>query len=262
MLKFCPASAYSTRTRSSADYRHISGTERSALATELPQLTSVMISRTPHHGKGRPDITHITADKIEESTISTTPALALFLRSNFSPGDAHRSIAQRLHAADIQTVDIVAEMACSLTGLYGAALTDSSSGERLDPDPARGVRVPTFNTIPHPDEDHAKDHFHEALVLASEVHNASGIVVEICLSDDPFCTCGYFVLDGLLRRTPNIKDYDSTLDIRIFIVKPNTDVPELTDYLGNTSIHIKPPPDVSPPTDTAGLSSDLSAIVA
>ena len=98
-------STYSIRMRSSADGCHISGAERLAPATELPQLASAMTSRALHHDKGRPDTIHITVDKIEESTISTVPALVPFLESNSSPGDARKLIAQRLHAAGIQAAD-------------------------------------------------------------------------------------------------------------------------------------------------------------
>lgn len=255
-------STYSIRMRSSADGCHISGAERLAPATELPQLASAMTSRALHHDKGRADTIHITVDKIEESTISTVPALVPFLESNSSPGDARKLIAQRLHAAGIQAADIAVEMAYSLTGLRGAALIDSSSGERLDPNPARGVRVSTFDAISHPSKDCAKDHFHEALILASKVHSAPGIVAEICLSDDPFYTRGYLALDGIFHRIPNIKDHGSTLGTRIFIVEPGTDIPELIDYLENTPVYIELPPDASSSTDTTGLSSDLSAIAA
>lgn len=255
-------STYSIRMRSSADGCHISGAERLAPATELPQLASAMTSRALHHDKGRPDTIHITVDKIEESTISTVPALVPFLESNSSPGDARKLIAQRLHAAGIQAADIAVEMAYSLTGLRGAALIDSSSGQRLDPNPARGVRVSTFDAISHPSKDCAKDHFHEALILASKVHSAPGIVAEICLSDDPYYTRGYLALDGIFHRIPNIKDHGSTLGTRIFIVEPGTDIPELIDYLENTPVYIELPADASSSTDTTGLSSDLSAIAA
>lgn len=255
-------STYSIRMRSTADGCHISGAERLAPATELPQLASAMTSRALHHDKGRPDTIHITVDKIEESTISTVPALVPFLESNSSPGDARKLIAQRLHAAGIQAAEIAVEMAYSLTGLRGAALIDSSSGERLDPNPARGVRVSTFDAISHPSKDCAKDHFHEALILASKVHSAPGIVAEICLSDDPFYTRGYLALAGIFHRIPNIKDHGSTLGTRIFIVEPGTDIPELIDYLENTPVYIELPPDASSSMDTTGLSSDLSAIAA
>nr|WP_224786597.1 MULTISPECIES: 6-carboxyhexanoate--CoA ligase [Corynebacterium] len=255
-------STYSIRMRSSADGCHISGAERLAPATELPQLASAMTSRALHHDKGRADTIHITADKIDESTISTVPALVPFLESNSSPGDARKLITQRLRAAGIQAADIAVEMAYSLTGLRGAALIDASSGERLDPNPARGVRVSTFDAISHPSKDCTKDHFHEALILASKVHSAPGIVAEICLSDDPFYTRGYLALDGGFHRIPNIKDHGSTLGTRIFIVEPGTDIPELIDYLENTPVYIELPADASFSTDTTGLSSDLSAIAA
>ncbi|MDK8758901.1 6-carboxyhexanoate--CoA ligase [Corynebacterium sp. MSK151] len=255
-------STYSIRMRSSADGCHISGAERLAPAVELPQLASAMTSRALHHDKGRADTIHITVDKVEESTIGTVSALTPFLESNPSPEDARNLIAQRLHAAGIQAADIAVEMAYSLTGLRGAALIDASSGERLDPNPARGVRVSTFDAISHPSKDCTKDHFHEALILASKVHSAPGIVAEICLSDDPFYTRGYLALDGIFHRIPNIKDHGSTLGTRIFIVEPGTDIPELIDYLENAPVYVELPADASSSPDVTAPNSDLSAIAA
>lgn len=248
--------------RSSADGCHISGAERLAPAVELPQLASAMTSRALHHDKGRADTIHITVDRVEESAIGTVPALNPFLESNPSPEDARNLIAQRLHAAGIQAADIAVEMAYSLTGLRGAALIDASSGERLDPNPARGVRVSTFDAISHPSKDCTKDHFHEALILASKVHSAPGIVAEICLSDDPFYTRGYLALDGIFHRIPNIKGHGSTLGTRIFIVEPGTDVPELIDYLENAPVYVELPADASSSPDATVPNSDLSAIAA
>lgn len=248
--------------RSSADGCHISGAERLAPAVELPQLASAMTSRALHHDKGRADTIHITVDKVEESTISTVPALTPLLESNPSPGDARSLIAQRLRTAGIQAADIAVEMAYSLTGLRGAALIDASSGERLDPNPARGVRVSTFDAISHPSKDCTKDHFHEALILASKVHSAPGIVAEICLSDDPFYTRGYLALDGVFHRIPNIKDHGSTLGTRIFIVEPGTDIPELIDYLENAPVYVELPSDASSSPDATAPNSDLSTIAA
>lgn len=255
-------STYSIRMRSSADGCHISGAERLAPAVELPQLASAMTSRALHHDKGRADTIHITVDKIESSTIGTVPALTPFLESNSSPGDARNLIARRLRDAGIQAADIAVEMAYSLTDLRGAALIDASSGQRLDPNPARGVRVSTFDAISHPSKDCTKDHFHEALILASKVHSAPGIVAEICLSDDPFYTRGYLALDGIFHRIPNIKDHGSTLGTRIFIVEPGTDIPELTDYLENAPVYVELPADASSSPDATDPNSDLSAVAA
>lgn len=263
--------------RSSADGFHISGAERLAPAAELPQLASAMTSRALHHDKGRADTIHITVDNIEESTISTVPALTPFLESSSCPADARDLIGRLLHAAGIEAADTAVELAYSLTGLRGAALIDASSGERLDPNPVRGVRVSTFDAVSHPSKDCAKDHFHEALILASKVHSASGIIAEICLSDDPFYTRGYLALDGIFHRIPNIKSHGSALGTRIFIVEPGTDVPELINYLENAPVYVELPPNSSsstantdasdvltdsPTTGEDRTSSDLSTIAA
>lgn len=228
--------------RSSADGCHISGAERLASAENLPQLSSAMTSRALHHDKGRADTIHITVDSIDESSISTVPALTPRLETNSSPEDARALIARLLRTAGIEAADTAVELAYSLTGLRGAAIIDAASGERLDPNPTRGVRVSTFDAVSHPSEDCAKDHFHEAIILASKVHSAPGIIAEICISDDPFYTRGYLALNGVFHRIPDIKSYGSTLGTRIFIVEPGTDIPALIDYLEDVPVYVELPP--------------------
>ncbi len=237
--------------RSSADGCHISGAERLASAEDLPQLSSAMTSRALHHDKGRADTIHITVDSIDESSISTVPALTPRLETNSSPEVARALIARLLRTAGIEAADTAVELAYSLTGLRGAAIIDGASGERLDPNPARGVRVSTFDAVSHPSEDCAKDHFHEAIILASKVHSAPGIIAEICLSDDPFYTRGYLALNGVFHRIPNIKSYGSTLGTRIFIVAPGTDIPTLIDYLEDAPVYVELPPDSAASSVTA-----------
>ena len=46
----------------------------------------------------------------------------------------------------------------------------------------------------------------EALVLASKVQSAEGIVGELCWSDDPDYTVGYVACNGIYHRIPNMKN--------------------------------------------------------
>ena len=84
--------------------------------------------------------------------------------------------------------------------MRGAMLIDSASGERLEPDRARGVRVSRFDWSDTAAEaiDRALaviglTHFRtrEALALATKVAHGPGVVAELCWSDDPGYSAGY-----------------------------------------------------------------------
>lgn len=224
--------------RSSLAGSHISGAERLSDTLELPQLTAAMTSRALCHDKGVADNIHITVEKIESDAVSTVPALEPVQTDNASPESAQALVATLLKDAGITAAEQAVALAYSLTGLRGAALVDAATGQRLEPDLARGVRVSTFDAVEHPASDCAKDHFHEAIILASKVANAPGILAEICLSDDPHYTKGYVAVDGKFYRVPNIKPEGSDLGTRIFVVTPSTDLDELISYLEDAPVRV------------------------
>lgn len=262
---------FSIRMRSSAEGQHISGAERLTSAADLPSLAAAMARRALHHDKGTADTIHITVDTVDESAIATVDALSPKLETNDNPTHARTLIAELLMnaGASAHAAHTAVELAYTLTGLRGAALIDSQTGRRLDiapslpresssrsageaggiadtrhnsgrspRDSSRGVRVSTFDATRHPDQDCAKNHFHEAIILASKVHSAAGIVAEICISDDPYYTRGYVATRGVFHRIPNMKNYGSELGTRIFLVEPGTDIDSLTDYLENAPVYV------------------------
>lgn len=132
--------------RSSLAGSHISGAERLSDTLELPQLTAAMTSRALCHDKGVADNIHITVEKIESDAVSTVPALEPVQTDNASPESAQALVATLLKDAGITAAEQAVALAYSLTGLRGAALVDA---------------------VEHPASDCAKDHFHEAIILAS-----------------------------------------------------------------------------------------------
>ena len=75
--------------------------------------------------------------------------------------------------------------------MRGAIILDVNSLERLEPDLKSGVRVTYMDYKKIKILKEYKMHFNEALVLATKVANAPGIVGELCISDDPNYTIGY-----------------------------------------------------------------------
>ena len=75
--------------------------------------------------------------------------------------------------------------------MRGAMLYDIATGERLEPDHDRGVRATYMDALHSSEVDGCKNHFNEAIVLATKVANAPGMVAEFCVSDDPNYVTGY-----------------------------------------------------------------------
>ncbi len=84
--------------------------------------------------------------------------------------------------------------------MRGAMIMDARTGERLEPDRSRGIRVSRFDwsdeALRSITEELARlglTHFRtrEALSLATKVAHSPGIVAELCWSDDPDYTAGY-----------------------------------------------------------------------
>ena len=85
------------------------------------------------------------------------------------------------------------------------------------------------------------DHVREALVLASKVAGAEGMVAELCWSDDPNYVTGYVGSPVYgYRRIPVMKERGNGVGGRIFFVRPGTDVAKLINYLEEQVVLIKP----------------------
>ena len=93
-------------------------------------------------------------------------------------------------------------------------LVDTITGERLDTGD-RGVRVSHMDSFDS-ESLGENEHMREALVLASKVQSAEGIVGELCWSDDPDYTVGYVACSGVYHRIPNMKKLGSNIGGRVF----------------------------------------------
>lgn len=228
--------------RAAENGHHISGAERLVSPTDLPELSAAMTLRALSHDKGVPDTINITMERVDETTIRTVAALEPVQVTNASPDTAKTLITHILKEAGVAAADQAVEFVYSLTGLRGAAIVDSATGHRIDPNPARGVRVSCFDAISRPDAHCGKNHFQEALTLASKVASAPGIIAEVCISDDPHYTQGYVAAQGKYFRIPNMKSPGSALGTRIFIADPHANLDELIEYLENCPVRVDLPP--------------------
>lgn len=132
--------------------------------------------------------------------------------------------------------------------MRGAMLVDMRTGQRLDPWGQRGVRVSRMSFADETAAITALNtagysgvHLEEALVLASKVLSAPGVVSELCISDDPDYTTGYVSYGNTYHRLHHMKPVGSPLGGRLFFVDATADIAAIKKYLETTVTLVNPP---------------------
>ena len=256
---------FSIKMRASRAGAHVSGAERIVPAAEAAQTAARLVERALCHAKGTPDFINV---KIEDpGDILNIPALSVETVVTHTAAEGRARAAELLAQAGIGRADEIMARFSEAHDMRGAMLLDADTLERLEPDPARGVRATRMD-----DADSAvkgvaakKNHYAEAIVLASKVQQAPGIVGEICVSDDPDYVTGYVATRTLgYRRITVIKDKG---DPNIFLYRgPRAQVPETIRFLEQQSVlvtnvpPIEKPPAATPRFDT--LAKELEDIAA
>lgn len=221
--------------------QHISGAECLLPEQNLSDTAGMLIQRALHHSKGKADFIRLTIENIAEETIQTVPMLKMesFAAADLTEG--HNDAVQFLQRAGISRTAIDKAM-YFLTQLKenmrGAVVMDAQSGKRIDDTGSRGIRV-TKMDFKNPAR--AKEklnacgftniHVHEAIVLASKVLSAPGVIGELCWSDDPDYIIGYVSANGCYHRITKMKPLHSNQGGRAFFVKNGTDINALRQYL-------------------------------
>lgn len=239
---------------SSTDGEHISGAEAICGVHELESLTGQLFRRALEHEKGAAESIRISVDLVPAESIeyAQLPPLRTHLVGDYHEG---REVAQKLletagvcAAACRRAMSILAQGAApDGRSMRGAMLVDSETGERLERDQARGVRVSRMDLTAPAREKlqealliHGLDnpHVREALVLAGKVLCAPGMVAELCWSDDPMYTAGYVAAPGVgYVRFPHLKPVGEKRGGRAFFFrKENFDLQLVTEYLEKTVV--------------------------
>ena len=198
--------------------QHISGAERIVDRDSVEAVCSAMVRRAMTHSKGDPDFINVKIEKVHESDIQILKALAVTridvetwqegLEKAFGVvGDAAAGIREKLP-----------ELLRETFPMRGAMLYDIATGERLEPDHERGVRATYMDALHSSEVDGCKNHFNEAIVLATKVANAPGMVAEFCVSDDPNYVTGYVASKELgYVRIMKMKEMGDENGGRIFL---------------------------------------------
>ena len=198
--------------------QHISGAERIVSRDAVEAVCSAMAHRAMTHSKGDPDFINIKIEKVCEKNIQILKALPVTridvdtwqqgLDKAFElVGEAAAGIREKLP-----------ELLKATFPMRGAMLYDIATGTRLEPDQQRGVRATYMDALHSSTVDSCKNHFNEAIVLATKVANAPGMVAELCISDDPNYITGYVASKELgYVRIMKMKEMGDENGGRIFL---------------------------------------------
>ena len=224
---------FSVKMRASQKGAHISGAERIVPASALPQLAAVMTTRALDHAKGKPDFINIKFEAAPEPL--HLKALAVSTHAVKTPEEGWATARALLAADGFTRIDEILALFRETYGMRGAMLLDADTLERLEPDPARGVRATFMDDAASASRRFSaeKNHYAEAVVLATKVAHAPGIVGEICLSDDPDYVTGYVASKRIgYARITCLKEKGDPAGGRIFLYRGSHEkVGETIDFL-------------------------------
>lgn len=211
---------FSVKMRASQGGEHVSGAERIVAPAAAPETAASLVKRALSHSKGTPDF--ISLKVAETNGVLRIKALPVATESASTPRDGLAIAERLLREAGVRRAAEVVAMMAGANPMRGAMLVDADTLERLEPDKARGVRATCMDAagaqgrLPAS----AKNHYAEAIVLASKVASAPGMVAEICISDDPGYVTGYVASRAIgYRRITCMKENGDGRGGRIFICK-------------------------------------------
>ncbi|WP_210607876.1 8-amino-7-oxononanoate synthase [Priestia flexa] len=201
---------------------HLSGAEKLVNESQLPTYTNALLHRALHHSKGEADEVTIKVETIQPGDIQHLDALPVTTVEVAHHQEGIEEAKKLLFDLGLKQADEIIEMLGSCSSMRGAILLDVDTMKRIEPNQERGIRA-TYMDANHDcfQEDlKKKNHFQEALVLATKVAHAPNIIGEICISDDPEYVTGYVAAKeiGYVRIT-KLKEKGSHCGGRIFLYR-------------------------------------------
>lgn len=228
---------YCVKMRASRGGEHVSGAERIVPPGRVASALSALARRALGHERGNPDAIHLKAERLGDAlAIDALPVSEFHVAT---PEEGWECAARILADAGIERVEEIRGMFSETFAMRGAMLLDVHTLERLEPDRERGVRATNMDGDPSTSPER-KNHFEEALTLASKVVAAPGIVGEICVSDDPSYVTGYVATRDGYHRIMKLKNPGDARGGRIFLYDGRReDVAETIRFLQETAVVVK-----------------------
>ena len=257
---------YSVKMRAARAGVHTSGAEKIVPGASVPKVASLLAERALVHPNGSPDFLNIKVEA-QPDEILRLKSLPVTTHVTQTAVEGRALAAKLLGGAGVARIDEIMARFSESHALRGAMLLDADTLERLEPDRSRGVRATYMDDAASLEKGTAsgKNHYAEAIVLATKVQNAPGIVAEICVSDDPDYLTGYVATRELgYRRITVIKERGDPNGGRIFLYRgPREVVPETIRFLEETPVIVTDVPTLAcgnaAPRRFDGLGAELTA---
>lgn len=240
--------------RSSRDGKHVSGAERIVGETAVARTASALAQRA---FRLDPDFVNIKVERL--GSVKRLPALHV-AEENVATAEGGWERAEHiLAAAGFSRTKEIRRLFAETYPMRGAMLLDADSLERLEPDRERGVRATCMDSSPSPSAA-VKNHYSEALALATKVLSAPGIVGEVCVSDDPGYVTGYVAVGGVYHRIAVMKERGAALGGRIFLYRGRReDAAKTVSYLESEPVVVEGLAPQPPTHRAAGRNAVIAA---
>lgn len=237
---------------------HISGAEHMVAALEVPDLARDLVLRAQKHSKGVPDFINIKVEEVEEASCLRLKALPVRSLSCETAKEGLALARDLLREAGVADPDAVVRLMPKAGSLRGAMVLDADTLERLEPDKERGVRATNMGRAENTQKGTTKNHYAEALVLATKVANAPNIVAEICISDDPDYVTGYVASKSLgYVRILRMKEMGSPEGGRIFLYRgPREELSATLEFIEHKPVLVEDLPEKPGDSEKGAKSGD------
>ena len=239
---------YAVKMRASKDDIHLSGAERLVEKEQVLSASQSLLQRALNHANGNADAVHLKIEAVDASAVLHVPSLPVTEVSAANTDEAFSVLERLLKENGIGDAEACLQLLRNAPPMRGAMLVDVRALKRCEPDPERGVRA-TYMDGEKVCFDTEKNHFREALILATKVSSAPHIVGELCISDDCNYATGYFASkkSGYVR-IPNLKKIGDPHGGRIFLYNgaSEEDLEETLFYLEHQAVVVTDLPTDAP----------------
>ena len=228
---------YSVKMRASKNNNkenlHIGGAESIVDEEDLLNIINSLASRGLNHSRGQADFVNIKINKVKEEEIINIKALKTKTVEVNTKEEGLETMEKLLHSLGIESGKKVIDLLVNTKNMRGAIILNILTLERMEDDLDKGIRVTNMDFLNRVDIAN-KNHFKEALCLASKTLNAKAIIGEVCISDDPDYVTGYLANKEEYIRITKLKEKGDLNGGRVFLYDPRLDTIENTiDYLEN-----------------------------
>ena len=238
---------YSLKMRASKNVNgasvHISGAEKIVYASDVKSFSDSLIMRGLNHERGQADFLNLKITELKDEDILYLDALKVETVEVKDWKEGHEEIKKFLLEIGIENPEKIMGFISQTYAMRGAMLLDVENLVRLENDFLRGIRATNMDQERKAGEQLPcrKNHYEEAIVLATKVANCPGILGEICISDDPDYVTGYVssIKTGY-RRITKMKEMGSPNGGRIFLFRGNRlEAEKAIDFLQNQPVIVR-----------------------